>query len=93
LSIEEYWNLNPKQFEKCIEVYIHNKKQQAMEIDAHNYNLGRYVSIGVNNPRKYPNKPLLQKEERSRGRMSVEEMQAVAQRITDKLSNKVNDGD
>lgn len=81
LKLNEYWELNPKQFKKYLDAYQENKKESAKEIDAQNYNLGKYIAIAVNEPKKYPEKPLLWEEKE----MTEREMEKVLQNLDKKL--------
>lgn len=62
-------------------------------MDSNNYNLAKYIGMAVNNPKKYPSRPLLseymEKEDLLSHEMSVKDMQRVAQSITYKLGGKV----
>ena len=53
LSLEDYWNISPKQFEKYIDVYIEKEKERLREEDFISFNLGKYIAYGVNEPKKY----------------------------------------
>lgn len=79
LSLKEYWDLNPKQFQKYLNVYKSKKEQELQEKDYLNYLLGQYISYSFNNPKKYPSKPFLQKIQQKR-EMTDEEMERVAMR-------------
>jgi hypothetical protein len=57
LDLETYWKETPKIFQKRVEVYQEMREEQARESDAINYNLGVYIALAVNNPKKYPKKP------------------------------------
>lgn len=59
LDLETYWRETPKQFEKHLDVYFEREKQKAREMDVNNYNLGKYIAIAFNDPKKYPKKPFL----------------------------------
>lgn len=96
LSIEQYWDLNPKQFEKYIKVYIENEKKRLREADTNNFNLGKYIAYAVNDPKKYPRKPFLEDKlnkmemDEVVGReMSVEEMEEMMKRNTIILGGKI----
>jgi len=43
-------------------VYRDQAKERAIEQDMQNYNLARYIAIGVNDPKKFPREPYLAKE-------------------------------
>lgn len=47
-------------------------------MDLNNYNLGKYIAYAVNDPKKYPKKPFLDKPEAKESNvMSNEEMEKV----------------
>ena len=50
--------MTPKIFKKYINAY----KRQKDDMDALNYDLGIYIGLAVNNPKKYPTKPYSQTE-------------------------------
>lgn len=94
LDLDLYWEISPKQFQKYIDAHIRRAKDRAREVDSSNYNLGKYIAIGFHSPKKYPDKPFLvdqlDREEMESKKMSVEEMQSIAKKITYKLGGKVN---
>lgn len=75
--------MTPKIFEKYINAF---KKRQGL-IDAHNYNLGKYVAIAVNDPKKYPKKPFLANSTSDSSKtMSAEEMEKEGERLALKFN-------
>lgn len=78
MSLNEYWGLNPKQFQKYINVYKLKQEQSLQEQDYLNYLLGQYIAYSFNNPKKYPKKPFLQKTQLKE--MTDDEMERVAMR-------------
>lgn len=94
VDLETYWTETPKQFEKHVEVYIEREKQRAKEMDVNNYNLGRYIAIAVNDPKKYPKKPFLADKDLNveRKDMTSEEMERVVKRNNIILGGKVKHG-
>jgi len=55
-----------------------------------NFLLGKYVGIAVNDPRKYPNKPFLEKTQLEEPKeMSSEEMERMARANTLKLGGDI----
>jgi hypothetical protein len=80
--------MQPIKFEKYIEAYIERKEREAQEIDVANYNLGKYIAYAVNDPKKYPKKPFLYKEE-VKGQMTPEEMEKMAKENTAKLGGDI----
>lgn len=95
LDLDTYWNkIDPAQFEKYIEVYRDQAKERAIEQDMQNYNLARYIAIGVNDPKKFPREPYLAKElkqEEDRV-MTAIEMERVAESMTFKLGGTIDNG-
>lgn len=59
-------------------------------MDASNFNLGKYISIAVNNPKKYPRKPFLYKPKLKK--MTLEEMEKNAKRNTKLLGGTIKNG-
>jgi len=77
--LSEYWNLNPKQFQKYLDVYKLKREQEVQEKDYLNYLLGHYIAYSFNNPKKYPKKPFLNKKTKSN--MTDEEMEREAMKF------------
>lgn len=78
--------MTPKDFQKYVEAYEEKLKEQ----DTLNWILGKYIGIAVNNPKKYPNSPLLRREEeKSNIEMTGEEMEAKIKQINKTLGGKV----
>lgn len=90
MSLQEYWLITPKQLEKYVEVYKQKEVFRAKEIDAHNFNLGKYIAVAVNDPKKYPKKPFLAEAKEEKKVMTPEEMQRNARVSTIILGGKVN---
>ena len=86
LDLKTYWEISPKQFEKHLRAYEKKEELEAKKIDAHAYNLGKYISYAYHSTKKYPKKPFLSKEPEMRA-MTSEEMERVAKNITYKLKN------
>ena len=78
------------EFEKYVKVYIEKEENRAREMDMNNFNLGKYIAYAVNDPKKYPKKPFLAKEEANKV-MSNEEMDRVMRRNTIILGGKINE--
>jgi len=62
-------------------MYKQKEELRIKEIDAHNFNLGKYIAIAFNSPDKYPKEPFLTKKEESRP-MSAIELDQMMQRNT-----------
>lgn len=95
LDLDTYWNkIDPAQFEKYIKVYQEKAKEKAIEQDMQNYNLARYIAIGVNDPKKFPREPYLAKELKGEEDkvMTAIEMEKVAESMTYKLGGVIKDG-
>lgn len=75
--------------EKYIKVYQIKKEQQAIEMDANNYNLGRYIAVAFHDPKKYPRRPYLYKEEEKKKVMTADEMDAILRKNTLILGGKI----
>lgn len=70
--------MTPKLFKKYINAY----KRQKDDMDALNHKLGIYIAIGVNNPKKYPEKPYSQTENKQiEKNMSDERMKEKGKQI------------
>lgn len=78
--MEEYWNLNPNQFQKYINVYKSKTEHELQEKDYLNYLLGHYITYSFNNPKKYPKKPFLSKL--TKKNMTDEDMEREAWKTT-----------
>lgn len=81
--MSEYWSITPAQMKKYVDVYTKKKKTEVEERDAINFNLGKYIAIAFHEPKKYPKKPFLYKEQELKNRpMTVGEMEEVMRRNT-----------
>lgn len=89
MSLEYYWTLTPKQFEKYAKVYHDKEKERVEEIDYMNFLLGKYIAYACNDPKKYPNKPFLQDNEEETRDMSLEELERQARLNTIKMGGVV----
>lgn len=87
-DLDTYWNMQPIRFEKYIKAYAQRKELEAKEVDAMNYSLGKYIAIAVNQPKRYPKKPFLYKEEVKK-EMTIEEMERIMQDNTIKLGGQI----
>lgn len=81
--------MTPGQFQRCLKGY--NKRLQAdMKMqDSLNFILGQYITIGFNNPKKYPKKPRLSEPERKRY-LTNEELMKEAKAMTIRMGGTVN---
>jgi len=83
LDLETYWNLTPTQFRKYLKIYNEKEKERAREADALNHNLGIYIAIAFNNPKRYPKRPFMyEKEIEEKKVMTAEEMLNILKRKT-----------
>lgn len=77
--------MNPSKFNLYIKAYDEKIKEQ----DTLNWILGKYIAIAVNNPKKYPDSPLLRKGEAKEERsMTGEEMEKRIKQINKILGGK-----
>lgn len=89
--MEKYWEITPKRFNQYLDVYTELEEQRAREMDYSNYVLGKYVAFAMHDPKKYPRKPFLWKEE-ERKVMTPEEMEEVMKKNTITLGGTINGG-
>jgi hypothetical protein len=47
------------EFQDCIDGYNQAIERDCKRIDVMNHILGKYISVAFNEPKRYPNKPLL----------------------------------
>lgn len=85
--MEEYWNLNGKQFDKYLKVYREKEENRIKEQDYMNFLLGKYIAYAFNNPKKYPNKPFLHNMGKKKT-MTDEEMEREALKNTILMGGK-----
>ena len=89
LSMEEYWNMNRRQFDKCVKVFNKKIEEDLKKSDAMNHALGRYIAFAFHDPKHYPEKPF-SNHETVKDKMTDEEMEMQARKITMALGGKVN---
>jgi hypothetical protein len=77
LDLETFWELTPSEFEKYAKAYQKRRENEIRDRDFNNYLLGKYIGIAVNDPKKYPKKPLLFEEEEKGKVMTDDEMKEV----------------
>lgn len=63
LTIEAWWNLTPKEALKYFSAYAKRTDQELKKMDVANFILGKYVMYAINDPKHYPDKPILQDEQ------------------------------
>ncbi len=90
LDLHYFWSLNPKQYAKHCKAFISAENKRIKEQDALNHMLGKYISIGVNNPKDYPTRPYMDTSN-DLAPMSDEQMEQQARRNTIKLGGAIND--
>lgn len=88
MDLNDYWNKPPRTFKKYIKIYMKKEEERVKEWDYLNYLLGKYIAYAVNDPKKYPRKPFLQKETQSNV-MTNEDMERIARLNTIKLGGKI----
>lgn len=82
--------MTPRVFKKHIKVFMKKEEDRAREMDSNNYNLGRYIAYAVNDPKKYPRKPFLDKTNEAELKvMKEEDMERMARLNTIKLGGKI----
>jgi len=69
--------MTPKLLHKFTKAY--SRRQQ--DLDQLNFLLGQYISIGNNDPKKYPKEPFLTEKKQTPKDMSDSQMQEEAKRI------------
>lgn len=58
LTIEQWWELTPREARKHFNAYERRIQSQVQIMDTTNHVLGRYIGIAVNNPKHYPSSPM-----------------------------------
>ncbi len=86
MSIDEYWQMEPKQFAKHIKYYQKKKEQEIREKDFLNFLLGKYFMF-TQSKKPYPSKPFLHKAKNKK--MTGDEMEKVAKNITKQLKGTI----
>lgn len=81
LDLNTYWEISPVQMEKYVKAFETNEENKARFVDRMNWYLGSYIGAAVNNPKKYPSKPLLHRKEVAKV-MTDNEMEAMARKLT-----------
>jgi hypothetical protein len=76
--------MSPKEFNKYVKAYEEKLKEQ----DTLNWLLGKYIAIGVNNPKSYPSKPVLRKEEVTNNVMTDTEIEEKMKTVNKLLGGK-----
>ena len=87
--MEQYWNMNQRQFEKYINVFNRKNEEELTRADTLNHALGQYIAIAFHNPKEYPEKPFSCKESKVEV-MSDDDMERRAMEITMALGGKIN---
>ena len=88
LDLNYFWTLTPKQWAKYVKVFNEKEKLRIKEMDMLNYTLGKYIAIGINDPKHYPNKPFSEKDTDLKA-MTDEEMERQARRNTIKMGGVI----
>jgi len=82
--------MTPRVFKKYLKVYVRKEEERAKEMDSNNFNLGKYIAYAVNDPKKYPRRPFLDKRTEVEDKMmSAEEMERMARLNTVKLGGTI----
>lgn len=92
LSLDDYWNLNPKQFNKYVKVYNKKQQEEIEKIDTLNYLLGKYICFAFNDVKHYPKKPFLANDKEIKvGNMNDSDMERMCKYNVRKLGGKINE--
>jgi hypothetical protein len=91
LTLDYFWTLNPKQWNKYVKVFNEEEERRVKEIDTMNYLLGKYIAFAFNDPASYPSKPFSENVHEEVKEMSVEDMERQAKYNTIKMGGVVND--
>lgn len=84
--------MNPVIYKRYRDEHLKNEKAKVRQSDLLNHILGSYIAIGVNDPKKYPDKPRL--AENNNGdlpEMTDDEMERQARRNTIRMGGTIND--
>ena len=98
LTLSEYWDMTPKQFEKYFNAYNKRQALALKQADLVAYLNGKYSSFAFNAPKKYPSKPYLQDAELEPKKtvgnevMTISEMERIMRANTIKLGGTINNG-
>lgn len=87
--MEEFWEIVPTDFKKYLEAYRKRKEAEIIEKDYNNWILGKYLAFSYHDPKKYPKKPFLTKEEEEVEQKNDKEMERIARRNTIILGGKI----
>lgn len=91
LTIEEFWELCPRTFNKYVNVYNKKREEEIEQIDTLNFLLGKYIAYAFNDVKHYPKKPFLENETKKTREMNELEMERVAMFNVMKLGGKIDD--
>lgn len=86
--MEEFWEITPTDFRKYLEAYRKRKEAEIIEKDYNNWILGKYLAFSYHDPKKYPKKPFLAKEEEVEQK-NDKEMERIARKNTIILGGKI----
>lgn len=88
LDLHYFWSLNPKQWAKYVRVFNEKEVERLKEADVLNHLLGKYIAWAVNDPRHYPRKPFMEKDNELKP-MTDEEMERQGRRNTIKMGGVI----
>lgn len=91
LDLHYFWSLDVKQYTKHVKAFNKRHKQRIKDLDGLNYILGKYIAFAVNDPKRYPNKPIMEMDNTELKPMTDEEMEKQARRNTIKMGGVIND--
>lgn len=91
LSLDYFWSLNPKQYEKHVKVFKEKEEARIKEEDLMNHLLGRYIAFAFHDPQNYPEKPFSEQKHEELEDMTDDEMEKQAKYNTIKMGGVIND--
>lgn len=89
LTLDYFWLLNVKQFQKHIRIFNEKEKERIEEKDRLNHILANYIGFAVNDPKHFPKEPYLGKKKTVL--MDDNEMERMARINTLKQGGVIND--
>ena len=90
LDLLYYWQLNPKQLNKHIEVYNRRVDEDIKLQDRLNHVLGMYAMYAFNDPEQYPKEPFFNIDPVEKHEQTAEDMERMARLNTLMLGGTIN---
>ncbi|MDE8241936.1 hypothetical protein PT250_02660 [Erysipelothrix rhusiopathiae] len=81
--------MNPKQFQKHVDIFNKKESERMMYDDKLNHLLGQYIVLAIHDPGSYPKDSFLSQANTSSDRMSDYEMEKMARRNTIMLGGDI----